>query len=61
MLQVKNSNHYGARRFAALLDECDGRSGIDIHMLAMDRHLMIGKMLKDHHPRVSIEFVTTSN
>ena len=46
---------YGARMFAALLDECDGRGGIDIHMLAMYRHLMIGRMLKGHHSGVSFK------
>ena len=41
--------------FAALLDEWDGRGGIGIHMLAMHRHLMIGKLLKGHHSGVSIK------
>ncbi len=48
-------NSYGARRIAALFDECDGRGDIDIYMLAMDCHLMIGRMLKSHHPGVSIK------
>ena len=45
----------GARRFGALLDKWDGIVGIDIHMLAMYRHLMIGKMLKGRHSGVSLE------
>ena len=42
----------GLRRCLAKVTE---EGDIDIHTLATDRHLMIGKMMKDHHPDVTIE------
>ena len=49
---MKN-NHVEPEGLRRCLSKVIDDSDIDMHTLATDRHLMVGKMMKDHHPHVS--------
>ena len=53
LFQVKNSNHMEPEGLQRCLSKVIDDSDIDMHTLATDRHLMVGKLMKDHHPHVS--------
>ena len=53
LFQVRNSKHMEPEGLRRCLPKMIDDSDIDMHTLATDRHLMVGKLMKDHHPHVS--------
>ena len=54
LFQVKNSNHMEPEGLRRCLEQVLTQDGMDVSTLAIDCHLMIGKMLKDDYPEVRI-------
>ena len=57
LFQVKNSNHMEPEGLRRCLEQVLTQDDMDVSTLATDRHLMIGKMLRDDYPEVRIVFV----
>ena len=52
MLQVKNSNHMEPEGLKRCLKQVLDEDNLDVATLATDRHLMIGKIMREEYHQV---------